>query len=213
MAERFLITEAVPQDMDNIRELAVAASVHTFSGLRSTPGERARYVAQEFLELKSYHDRGLYRFLVAKDTERENAFAGYLLLNLYDQDDLGRRQTFVEDIASPPEYWGLGVGHLLFDAATEVTASLGLDFMGGEVSANNSRIEAALRNNFFLESYRVVRPCTPAGVQRMEEVKQSLERQNEITQRLGQLKKRRKRLEATRARRQAEDSDESKKAE
>ncbi len=191
---RFRIAEAVPQDLELIRDLAVAASVHTFTGLRSTPADRARYVDREFLELKRYYQQGLYRFLVARDTERNGRFAGYLLLNLHDQDDLGRPQTFVEDIAAPPEYWGLGVGHLLFDAATEVTAELGIDFMGGEVAACNSRIEAALRNDFYLESYRVIRPCTLEARRQMERAKGALENRAQIEERTQKLAERRRRI-------------------
>ena len=113
------------------------------------------------------------------------------MLNLYDQDELGRRQTFVEDIAASKEYWGLGVGHLMFDAATELTAELGLDFMGGEVAAENSRIEAALRNNFFLESYRVVRPCTPKAKELMVEMKRLKERDKGTLDKFQKLRERR----------------------
>lgn len=178
--------------MDWIRDLAVSASIHTFSGLRSTAQQRAAYIALEFEELKRYALQGSYRFLLAIDKEINEPVA-YLFLNLFDQDELGRRQTFVEDIAALPEYWGLGVGHFLFDAATRVTAELGLDFMGGEVAAENSRIEAALRNNFHLESYRVVRPCTPEGERIMEEVKRSKSQASELQEKLSRFKERRQR--------------------
>ena len=193
MQERFEVIDAGAKDMDWIRDLAVSASIHTFSGLRSTARQRSAYIAVEFEELKRYALQGSYRFLIAIDKEKDDAKAGYLLLNLFDQDELGRRQTFVEDIAALPEYWGLGVGHILFDAATRVTAEMGLDFMGGEVAAENSRIEAALRNNFFLESYRVVRPCTPEGERILEEVKRSKEKQGEVQGKLSKLKQRRAR--------------------
>ncbi|MFA5508854.1 MAG: GNAT family N-acetyltransferase [Vulcanimicrobiota bacterium] len=193
MYERFEVIDAEARDMDWIRDLAVQASIHTFTGLRATAQEKARYIGVEFEELKRYALQGAYRFLIAIDKEKGDKRAGYLFLNLYDQDDLGRRQTFVEDIAALPEYWGLGVGHLLFDAATKVTAELGLHFMGGEVAAENSRIEAALRNNFYLESYRVVRPCTPEAEQIMEEVRRSREKQDEVKDKLDKLKERRQR--------------------
>lgn len=179
--------------MDFIRDLAVTASIHTFGGLRSTPQQRAAYAGEEFEQLKNYWTQGVYHYLIAIDTEDDNKRVGYLLLNLFDQDELGRRQTFVEDIAALPEYWGYKIGHLMFDAATEYTAGLGLDFMGGEVAAENTRIEAALRNNFFLESYRVVRPCTPEAVKMMEEVKRSKEKQGEVQDKLKALKERRAR--------------------
>lgn len=179
--------------MDFIRDLAVSASIHTFSGLRSTARERATYVSQELDELVAYWRRGAYRFLLALDTEHDSRPVGYLLLNLYDQDELGRRQTFVEDIAALPEYWGLQVGHLLFDAATKLTAELGMHFMGGEVAAGNSRIEAALRNNFYLESYRVFRPCTPEALEMMRAVKRDKETKDEVKSKLDSLKERRER--------------------
>ena len=184
--------------MDWIRDLAAQASIHTFSGLRATAQEKARYIALEFEELKRYALQGTYRFLIAIDKEKDNKKVGYLFLNLFDQDDLGRRQTFVEDIAALPEYWGLGVGHLMFDAATRVTAELGLHFMGGEVAAENSRIEAALRNNFYLESYRVVRPCTPEAERLMEEVRKSKEKSSEVKDKLSKLKERRQRRRSKR---------------
>jgi GNAT superfamily N-acetyltransferase len=191
--ERFEVIDARAKDMDWIRDLAAQASIHTFSGLRATAQEKARYIAVEFEELKRYALQGTYRFLIAIDKEKDSQRVGYLFLNLFDQDDLGRRQTFVEDIAALPEYWGLGVGHIMFDAATKLTAELGLHFMGGEVAAENSRIEAALRNNFFLESYRVVRPCTPEAERLMEEVRESKEKSGAVKHKLSRLKERRQR--------------------
>lgn len=185
--------------MEWIRDLAVSASIHTFSGLRSTPQERARYVAVEFEELKRYARQGLYRFLIAIDRETDER-VGYLLLNLHDQDELGRQQTFVEDIAALPKYWGAGVGHLLFDAATELTASMGIHFMGGEVAAENTRIEAALRNNFVLESYRVVRPCTDEGRALLEEIRQVKSRTQEVKSKLDAARERRQRRRKKRTR-------------
>lgn len=198
MNDRFEVIDAGAKDMDWIRDLAVQASIHTFSGLRATAQEKAQYIAVEFEELKRYALQGAYRFLIAIDKEMDNERVGYLFLNLYDQDDLGRRQTFVEDIAALPEYWGLGVGHILFDAATKVTAELGMHFMGGEVAAENSRIEAALRNNFYLETYRVVRPCTPEAEQLMEEVRQSKEKAGEVQDKLSKLRERRQRRKRNR---------------
>ena len=196
--DRFEVIDAGAKDMEWIRDLAVQASIHTFSGLRATAQEKAQYIAVEFEELKRYALQGAYRFLIAIDKEKDDQRVGYLFLNLFDQDDLGRRQTFVEAIAALPEYWGLGVGHILFDASTKVTAELGMHFMGGEVAAENSRIEAALRNNFYLETYRVVRPCTPEAEQLMEEVRQSKQKAGEVQDKLSKLKERRERRKRNR---------------
>lgn len=177
--------------MGLIHELATTASIFTFNALRSTTEERTRYMAAEFASLKNWVRKGQYRFLVARDRET-NRSVGYLLLNLYSQDDIGRRQTFVEDIAAFPEYWGRGVGHALFDAATEVTAQLGIDFMGGEVSATNPRWQAALRNRFELEAYRVVRACTPKGHEILARVKEAREAQEKIQEQLRAAKEKRR---------------------
>lgn len=152
----------------------------------------------EFEELKRYALQGTYRFLIARDKEKDIP-VGYLLLNLFDQDELGRRQTFVEDIAALPDYWGFGVGHFLFDAATKVTADLGLHFMGGEVAAENSRIEAALRNNFYLESYRVVRPCTPEAEKLMAEMRVQKTKGDETKDKMQKLRARRERRKRKKA--------------
>ena len=184
------IVDAAEQDMDLILELATSASIFTFNALRSTSQERARYMQAEFVALKRWVRQGQYRFLVARDREL-NKSVGYLLLNLWSQDDIGRRQTFVEDIAAFPEYWGRGIGHALFDAATEVTAELGIDFMGGEVSATNPRWQAALRNRFELESYRVVRACTPKGQAILTQVKEARETQEKLQEQVRAAKERR----------------------
>ena len=177
--------------MEVILELVTSASIFTFNALRSTSQERSRYVRSEFTELKRYVRQGRYRFLVAKDRELQKTI-GYLFLNLYHQDDLGRRQTFVEDIGAFPEYWGRGIGHALFDAATEVTAALGIDFMGGEVAATNPRWQAALRNNFELESYRVVRPCTPRARALLDQLRQAREAQAKLQEQIEARRARRK---------------------
>lgn len=177
------ITDAEEQDLETILELASSVSVFTFNALRSTGQERVAHLRNEFHNLKRYARQGAYRFLVARDRESGKTI-GYLLLNLYSHDDLGRRQTFVEDIGASPEYWGRGIGHALFDAATALTAELGIDFMGGEVAATNPRWEAALRNDFFLESYRVVRPCTPRGRALIDRVREARQAQDQLQAKL-----------------------------
>ncbi len=186
----FEIVDAEERDLDTILELATSVSIFTFNALRSTSEERVRFIRQEFAALKRYARQGRYRFLVARDREKDQTI-GYLFLNLYHQDDLGRRQTFVEDIGASPEYWGRGIGHALFDAATQVTAELGIDFMGGEVAASNSRWEAAVRNNFHLEAYRVVRPCTPRGREVIAQVKAAREAQEKIQEQMRAARERR----------------------
>ncbi|MFN8611189.1 MAG: GNAT family N-acetyltransferase [Vulcanimicrobiota bacterium] len=177
------IVDAAERDWDFILELATSASIFTFNALRSTSQERAQFMRKEFASLRMWVRQGKYRFLLARDLEKDQPI-GYLLLNLYGMDDLGRRQTFVEDIGALPEYWGRGIGHALFDHATEVTASMGIDFMGGEVAAGNPRWQAALRNRFELESYRVVRACTPRGREILERCKQTQQAHDQLQEQL-----------------------------
>ncbi len=186
----FEIGDASEEEFPTILEIVGTASPHTFNALRSTASQRLSYVHSEFQQLKRYVRQGRYRFLVARALP-ERRVIGYLLLNLYQVDDLGRRQTFVEDIGAWPEYWGRGIGHALFDAATQVTAELGIDFMGGEVAASNPRWEAALRNNFLLESYRVVRPCTPRARQILEEARLAREAHERLEKRRAARERRR----------------------
>lgn len=177
------IVDAEEQDWDFILDLATSASIFTFNALRSTSDERSQFMRKEFTSLRLWVRQGKYRFLLARDRELDKP-VGYLLLNLYGMDDLGRRQTFVEDIGALQEYWGRGIGHALFDHATELTASLGIDFMGGEVAAGNPRWQAALRNRFELESYRVVRACTPRGQEILDRCKQSQQAHQDLQEQI-----------------------------
>lgn len=190
----FEIVDAEEQDLETILELATTASTSTFNALRSTSDDRVRFLRSEFPSLKRYFRQGLYRFLVARV---DGKVVGYLLLNLHSHDDLGRRQTFVEDIGAWPEYWGRGLGHALFDAAEKVTAELGIDFMGGEVAASNPRWEAALRNRFHLESYRVVRACTPAGEATLAHARAAREAQEWLQEQLQRRRAARERRRQT----------------
>lgn len=190
MSSSFTVVDARPQDFETILELAVEASTSTFNGLRSTPAECALAIRTEYPELKRYVERGLYRFLVALEEDSQK-LAGYLMLNLYDSDDLGRRQTFIQDCATFPEYFGHGVAHALYAKAISITAELGVDFMGAEFSANNPFYQASLRNGCILECYQVVRPCTPRALEQLEIAKQHRETLKDVKSKLSSLKKRR----------------------
>jgi hypothetical protein len=197
VSERFTVVDARPQDFEWILELAVEASTFTFNGVRSTPAECAQGIRAVFPELKRWVERGQYRFLVAleKDTGRP---AGYLMLNLFDVDDLDRRQTFIQDAATFPEFFGKGAQHLLYAEAVRITAELGVDFMGMEFSAANPYYETALRNGCFLESYRVIRPCTPAAYDKMKVAQEHREALKAVRAKLGGLKERRQKSRARR---------------
>lgn len=198
MKSDFTVVDARPQDFEWILELAVAASTSTFNGLRSTPGECVQGIREVFPELKKWVERGQYRFIVALEEGTEKP-AGYLMLNLFDVDDLDRRQTFIQDAATFPEFFGKGAQHVLYAEAVKITAELGIDFMGMEFSAANPYYETSLRNGCILESYRVIRPCTPGAYEKMRVAQEHREALKEVRSKLGSLKERR---EKSRARRQ-----------
>lgn len=170
----FEIVDGAEQDLDLILEIATTSSTSTFNGLRSTGEDRARFLNAELPNLRRWVRGGQHRLLVARELESGKRI-GYLLLNLWHQDELGRRQTFIEDLAGFPEYLRRGVGRALTDAAAEVTASVGVDFMGAEMAATNPVFEGALRTGFLLEAHRIVRPCTPRAESVLASVKSAQE--------------------------------------
>jgi hypothetical protein len=194
---RFTVVDARPQDFEWILDLAVAASTSTFNGLRSTPAECAQGIRDVYPELKKWVERGQYRFLVAIEVDTGKP-AGYLMLNLYDVDDLDRRQTFIQDAATYPEFFGKGAQHVLYAEAVRITAELGVDFVGAEFSAANPYYETALRNGCILESYRVIRPCTPAAYEKIRLAQQHRESLQGVKSKLDSLKERRQRARARR---------------
>lgn len=197
MNSGFTVVDARPQDFEWILDLAVAASTSTFNGLRSTPAECAQGIRDVYSDLRKWVDRGQYRFLVAIE-ESTGKPAGYLMLNLYDVDDLDRRQTFIQDAATFPEFYGKGAQHVLYAEAGRITAELGVDFMGAEFSAANPYFQTALRNGCILESYRVVRPCTPAAMEKLRVAEEHRNALKAVQNKLGSLKERREKSRARR---------------
>lgn len=192
MGQRFEVIDAGPQDTDWIRELAVQASIHTLGGPRSSPSECADFIEEEFPELVRFAQDGSFRFLIAVDRERDNLRIGYLMLNLFDLDQLGRRQTCVEDFAVVPGYAGHNIGILLFEAAATLTGELGVHFMSGECRADNRLINTADRYNCVLESYSFFRACTPEARQIMEEAEKEREQRKAMARRLARIHARRR---------------------
>ena len=191
MSKRFEVIDAEPQDMDWIRDLAAQASIHTLGGPRSSPSDCADFIVKEFNELVQFAAEGSYRFLIAVDKEQHNTRIGYLLLNLYDLDQLGRRQTLVEDFAVVPKYAGFNIGILLFEAAATLTGELGVHFMAGECLADNRLINTAERYNCVLESHSFFRACTPEAERIMEEAAQERAHRAKLAERVKRIHARR----------------------
>lgn len=196
---RFEVIDASLEDMDWVRDLAVKASIHTLGGPRSAPSQCADFIVSEFPELVQFVREGSYRFLLAVDRQQEGLRIGYLLLNLFDLDQLGRRQTCVEDFAVVPEYAGHNIGILLFEAAATLTGELGVDFMAGVCSADNRLINTADRYNCVMESHVFFRACTPKAKEIMVEAEKEREERRALAERVKRIHARRqKRKRATR---------------
>lgn len=198
MNSSFTVVDAAPQHFEWILELAVAASTSTFNGLRDTPAECVQALRNAFPDFRKWVEKGQYRFLVAVDDATSEPL-GYLMLNLYDTDDLEQRQTFVQDAATHPKSAGRGVQHALYAAAIRITAEEGVDFMAMEFSASNPYFETALRNGCVLESYRTVRPCTPKAYERLQAAEAHRSALNVVKSKLSSLKERREKSRARRA--------------
>lgn len=192
MGKRFDVIEAKNEDLDWVRELAVQASIHTLGGPRSAPSACADFIEDEFPELIQFVREGSFRFLIAIDREKDETRIGYLMLNLFDVDALGRRQTCVEDFAVVPSYAGHNIGILLFEAAATLTGELGVDFMAGECQADNRLINTADRYNCVLESYSFFRACTPEAERIMEEAKKERDDRRSMALRLLKIRARRR---------------------
>lgn len=190
MGKRFEVIDAELQDMDWIRDLAALASIHTLGGPRSSPSACSDYIVQEFPELRRYAIDGTFRFLVAIDHEQGQRI-GYLLLNLHDVDQLGRRQTLVEDFAVAPDYAGHNIGILLFEAAATLTGELDINFMAGDCGADNRLIRTAERYDCVLESHSFFRACTPEANKIMEEAQAEREHRSAVADRLRRMQARR----------------------
>src|SRR5690606_2767554 len=125
------------------------------------------------------------------DHHNNDARIGYLLLNLFDLDQLGRRQTNVEDFAVIPDYAGHHIGVLLFEAAATLTGALGVHFMAGDCGADNRLINTAERYNCVLESHSFFRACTPEAERIMDEAKKEREHRQALAERLRRIHARR----------------------
>jgi GNAT superfamily N-acetyltransferase len=191
MGKRFDVIDAEPQDMDWIRDLAAQASIHTLGSPRMAPSQCAEFIVEEFPELVQFALQGSYRFLVAIDREKSDARIGYLLLNLFDLDQLGRRQTCVEDFAVVPEYAGHHIGVLLFEAGATLTGDLGVNFMAGDCGADNRLINTAERYNCVLESHSFFRACTPEAEKIMEEAQKERDHRAALAARVRRIHARR----------------------
>jgi len=178
--ELFTLRDATSDDFHWILDLAEELAEVTVAPLRGVWGERARAFARTSItKLIPHCKAGTYRFLVALD-QATQARVGYLILNLYQECPFETRETYIEDMGVVSEYLGKRVGHYLTDQAARISAEAGVHYLGAHISFSNQRaLLAALGNGFELESYRIVRPCTPEAIQTTEASGAALERQEQ----------------------------------
>ena len=178
--ELFSLRDASDDDLLWILDLAEELAEVTVPPLRGVWGAQARAFARASIS-KLIPDRrdGSLRFLVACDRSNE-ARVGYLILNLYHECPFEMRECYIEDMGVVSEYLGKRVGHFLTDEAARISGEAGIPYLSAHVSFSNQRaLLAALGNGFELESYRIVRPCTPEAAQATRESGIALERQEQ----------------------------------
>ncbi len=163
---RVVIREAVQDDFPWIEELAVDSSVYGIPANRSISNEEVKKSVRPVVHrrLVEAEHEPWFVVLVAFDGDTKQRL-GYLMLDL-DQVDpsTGERQGFIYDLAVAPEYWGRYVVHKLVDAAVKRTAREGMEFLVGEITADNERsLLQALRLGFIVERYRVAIRCSEDG--------------------------------------------------
>lgn len=207
LEKKFALRDAAnDDDFKWIVELAVELAEVTVAPLRGVWGEKARYFAgRSITDLIPYSQSGAIRFLIATDRETDER-VGYLILNTDHEGPFEERETYIEDMGVISEYLGKRVGHYLTDQAAKISAEAGVPYLGAHISfANRRALLAALGNGFELESYRIVRPCTPEAMEATRASEGALERQeqNEKTRRavLSRRIKRRQRRAERQARR------------
>lgn len=181
LSELYTLRDANQEDLDWILDLAEDLAEITVAPLRGLWGQPARAWARESISrLVPQVREGSMRFLVACDRTTGQR-VGYLLLNLYSECPFERRETYIEDMGVISEYLGRRAGHFLTDEAARISAEAGVPYLGAHVSfANRRALLAALGNGFELESYRIVRPCTQAAREVMNQSEAALERQEQL---------------------------------
>ena len=199
----FELREAQTDD-DRLWILSLAQDLAevTVAPLRGVWGEHARAFAKNSIaELFSYQSSGQWKFLIATDRSTSER-VGYLILNLDHECPFDRRETYIEDMGVVSEYLGKRVGHFLTDEAARISAEAGVHYLGAHISFTNRRaLLAALGNGFELESYRIVRPCTPEAIETTKASEGALERQAQLEKtRKAVLSRRIKRRQRTAAR-------------
>lgn len=178
----------------------------TVAPLRGVWGEQARAFARSSItELFSYESSKQWKFLIATDRANDER-VGYLILNMDHECPFDRRETYIEDMGVVSEYLGKRVGHFLTDEAARISGEAGVHYLGAHISFSNRRaLLAALGNGFELESYRIVRPCTPEAIETTKASEGALERQTQLEKTrkavLSRKIKRRQRTAARAARR------------
>lgn len=179
--ELFSLCDADSEDRAWILDLAEELAEVTVAPLRGVWGEQARKFARESISaLMRYVHSGEIRFLVARE-RASGRRVGYLILNMQHECPFEKRETYIEDMGVVSEFLGKRVGHFLTDEAARLSAEAGVPYLSAHISfANRRALLAALGNGFELESYRIVRPCTPEAIATTAASESALDRQAQL---------------------------------
>lgn len=94
---------------------------------------------------------------------------GFLILEFdHVEESTGEKQTFVNNIAVTPEYWGRYVAQKLLREATSLSHARGYRYMTCNISTSNQRsLQTGLRFGFQIERYQLTLATGADGPQPM----------------------------------------------
>ena len=155
-------------DVPFIRQLSLDSSLFGIPARRDASNAQVQEAALPYLQ---EIEQWIYRkqdmaVLVA---EAEGQQVGFLVLEFnHVEETTGDRQTFINNLAVDPAWWGKYVVHHLVKAAAKLTGEKGYSYMTARVTASNQRtVTQALRLGFEIERYQIVMACGPEGIREM----------------------------------------------
>ncbi|MBM3461625.1 MAG: GNAT family N-acetyltransferase [Armatimonadetes bacterium] len=159
------IRDARVKDARFVRDLAVESVTYGIPHTREVSPDYVRARTRKSLAELEMVVRldPTFKVLVAEDVDK-GQLVGYIMLDLKNEESsTGEPQVMIHDLAVRRDYWGRRVVDKLIKAAAEVTASLGLRYLVGEVTRANERTlgTACKGLGFEIERHQIVKICTP----------------------------------------------------
>lgn len=160
------VRPATLADVPAVRQLAIESVTFGIPHTRDVDPSKVRALTRKALENLEITLRlqPHFHILVAEDVGRHPVI-GYIMLHTAEMEgSTGERQVFIHDLAVRQDYWGRRIVNRLINAAAEVTRSLGMKYLVGEVTASNERtLGTATRGlGFEIERHQIVLKVEPS---------------------------------------------------